>query len=96
MFGESNVLISLSPGMLHQGLCLLDMISVASNVGLHLNVSRIPTHGNEIIIMKPLGEVLVFYLPICFFYYFAKLIIFIRLSRIPCIFFMKGDSREFI
>ena len=43
-----------------------------------------------------LGEVLVFYLSICFFYYLAKLVIFIRSSRIPCIFFMKGDSRAFI
>ena len=39
------------------------------------------------------GEVLVFYLNICFFYYFAKLIIFIRLSRIPCIFFLKGGFK---
>ena len=31
-----------------------------------------------------------FYLPICFFYYLAKLIIYIRSSRIPCIFFLKG------
>ena len=37
-----------------------------------------------------------FYLPICFYYYLAKLIIFIRSSRIPCIFFLKGDSRAFI
>ena len=29
------------------------------------------------------GEALVFYLPICFFYYLAKL------SRIPCIFFLE-------
>ena len=33
------------------------------------------------------GEVLVFYLPIRFFYYLANLIIFTRSSRIPCIFF---------
>ena len=39
------------------------------------------------------GEVLVFYLPICFFYYLAKLIIFISSSRIPCIFFLQGGSR---
>ena len=30
------------------------------------------------------------YLPICFSYYFAKLVIFIRSSRIPCIFFLEG------
>ena len=36
-----------------------------------------------------------FYLPICFFYYLAKLIIFIRSSKIPCI-FLEGDSRAFI
>ena len=36
------------------------------------------------------GEVLVFYLPICVFYYLAKLVIFIRSSRIPCIFFLEG------
>ena len=41
-------------------------------------------------------EVLVFYLPICFFYYFANLIIFTRSSRIPCIFFLKRHSRAFI
>ena len=42
------------------------------------------------------GEVLVFYLPIRFFYYLANLIIFTRSSRIPCIFFLKGASRAFI
>ena len=43
------------------------------------------------------GEILVFYLPICFFFYLAKLIIFTRSSRIPCIFFfLKGDSSEII
>ena len=36
------------------------------------------------------GEVLVFYLPIRFFYYLANLIIFTRSSRIPCIFFLEG------
>ena len=35
------------------------------------------------------GEILVFYLPICFFYYLAKLIIFTRSSRIPCIFSLR-------
>ena len=34
-----------------------------------------------------------FYLPICFFYYLAKLIIFIRSSRIPCIFFLGGGFK---
>ena len=34
-----------------------------------------------------------FYLPICFFYYLAKLIIFIRSSRIPCIFFLEGGFK---
>ena len=34
--------------------------------------------------------------PICFFYCLAKLIIFIRSNRIPCIFFLKRDSRAFI
>ena len=29
------------------------------------------------------------YLPICFFYFFAKLIIFTRSSRISCIFFLE-------
>ena len=38
----------------------------------------------------PYGEVLVFYLPIRFFYYLANLIIFTRSSRIPCIFFLEG------
>ena len=42
------------------------------------------------------GKVLVFYLPIHFFYYLANLIIFTRLSRIPCICFLKRDSRKFI
>ena len=32
-------------------------------------------------------------LPICFFYYLAKLIIFIRSSRIPCIFFLEGGFK---
>ena len=45
---------------------------------------------------QPSGEVLVFYLPIRFFYYLANLIIFTRSSRIPCIFFLKGESRAFI
>ena len=36
------------------------------------------------------GEVLVFYLPIHFFYYLANLIIFTRSSRIACIFFLEG------
>ena len=36
------------------------------------------------------GEVLVFCLPSCLFYYLAKLIIFIRSSRISCIFFKVG------
>ena len=31
-----------------------------------------------------------FYLPLFFFYYLAKLIIFTRSSRISCIFFLKG------
>ena len=35
---------------------------------------------------QTIGEILVFHLPICFFYYLAKLVIFIRSSRIPCIF----------
>ena len=39
------------------------------------------------------GEILVFYLPICFFYYLAKLIIFTRSSRIPCIFFLEGGFK---
>ena len=34
-----------------------------------------------------------FYLPIRFFYYLAKLIIFTRLSRIPCIFFLEGGFK---
>ena len=43
--------------------------------------------------MNTSGEVLVFYLPICFFYYLAKLIIFIRSSRIHCIFFLEGGFK---
>ena len=39
------------------------------------------------------GEVLVFYLPIRFFCYLAKLVIFIRSSRIPCIFFLEGGFK---
>ena len=39
------------------------------------------------------GEVLVFYLPIRFFYYLANLIIFTRSSRIPCIFFLEGGFK---
>ena len=39
------------------------------------------------------GEVLVFYLPIRFFYYLADLIIFTRSSRIPCIFFLEGGFK---
>ena len=34
-----------------------------------------------------------FYLPICFFYYLAKLIIFTRSSRIPCILFLEGGFK---
>ena len=41
-------------------------------------------------------EILVFYLPICFFYYLAKLIIFTWSSRTPCIFSLKGDSKGII
>ena len=40
-----------------------------------------------------IGEVLVFYLPIRFFYYLANLIIFTRSSRIPCIFFLEGGFK---
>ena len=43
--------------------------------------------------ISPLGEVLVFYLPIRFFYYLANLIIFTRSSRIPCIFFLVGGFK---
>ena len=39
------------------------------------------------------GEVLVFYLPIRFFCNLAKLIIFTRSSRIPCIFFLEGGFK---
>ena len=39
------------------------------------------------------GEVLVFYLPIRFFCNLAKLIIFTRSSRIPCIFFLEGGYK---
>ena len=39
------------------------------------------------------GEVLVFYMPIRFFYYLANLIIFTRSSRIPCIFFLEGEFK---
>ena len=39
------------------------------------------------------GEVLVFYLPIRFFYYLANLIVFTRSSRIPCIFFLEGGFK---
>ena len=39
------------------------------------------------------GEVLVFYLPIRFFYYLANLIIFTRSSRTPCIFFLEGEFK---
>ena len=39
------------------------------------------------------GEVLVFYLPIRFFCHLAKLIIFTRSSRIPCIFFLEGGFK---
>ena len=44
------------------------------------------------------GEILVFYLPICVFYYLAKLLLFTRSNRIPCrlLFFLKGHSRAFI
>ena len=31
-----------------------------------------------------------FYLPICFFYYLAKLIIFISSNRIPSVFYLEG------
>ena len=41
-------------------------------------------------------EILVYYLPVCFFYNLAKLIIFTRSSSIPSIFSLKGDSRAFI
>ena len=34
-----------------------------------------------------------FYLPICFFYYLANLIIFTRSSRIPSIFFLEGGFK---
>ena len=34
-----------------------------------------------------------FYLPICFFYYLAKLVIFIISSRNPCIFFLEGGFK---
>ena len=40
-----------------------------------------------------IGEVLVFYLPIRFFYYLANLIIFTRSSRISCIFFLEGGFK---
>ena len=43
--------------------------------------------------VKSAGEVLVFYLPIRFFYYLANLIIFTRSSRIPCIFFLEGGFK---
>ena len=45
---------------------------------------------------ETLGAVLVFYLPICFFYYLANLIIFTRSSRFLVFFFLKGDSTAFI
>ena len=34
-----------------------------------------------------------FYLPICFFYYLAKLIIFTRSSRTPGIFILEGGLK---
>ena len=43
--------------------------------------------------MKPTGEVPSFYLPIRFFCNLAKLIIFTRSSRIPCIFFLEGGFK---
>ena len=52
--------------------------------GVHENVKLQPT---------TIGEVLVFYLPIRFFYYLANLIIFTRSSRIPCIFFLEGGFK---
>ena len=39
------------------------------------------------------GEVLVFYLPIRFFYYLANLIIFTRSNRIHCILFLEGGFK---
>ena len=33
------------------------------------------------------------YLPIRFFYYLAKLIIFARSIRVPCIFFLEGEFK---
>ena len=44
-------------------------------------------------ILHVAGEVLVFYLPIRFFYYLANLIIFTRSSRIPCILFLVGGFK---
>ena len=41
-------------------------------------------------------EILVYYLPVCFFYNLAKLIIFTMSSSISSIFFLNGDSRTFI
>ena len=35
------------------------------------------------------GEIPVFHLPICFFHNLAKLIIFTRSGRTPCIFFLN-------
>ena len=58
-----------------------------------------PLNPPLLIAMKPktlrlAGEVLVFYLPIRFFYYLANLIIFTRSSRIPCIFFLEGGFKS--
>ena len=44
------------------------------------------TAASEQYVRLAIGEILVFYLPISFFYYLAKLIIFTKSSRIPCIF----------
>ena len=55
---------------------------------LHMHL-RITSNNTELV----LGEVLVFYLPIRFFYYLANLIIFTRSSRIPCIFFLEGGFK---
>ena len=40
------------------------------------------------------GEIVVFYLPICFFYYLAKLVIFIRSSRTLFIRFLEGGNKR--
>ena len=63
--------------------------SLANSVYHELNYET--KYGNTGV--RGAGEVLVFYLPIRFFYYLANLIIFTRSSRIPCIFFLEGGFK---